>query len=121
MRHLAFGLDGKLLAADIASAQRGLVVFDTATGASWPVPPTDHLSSSSADFAFHRFAFHPAGQLLATVALDNTVTFWEAASGKKQQVLTGQAARLACVAFAPDGRTCAAGGDNSQVALWDVT
>jgi WD40 repeat protein len=117
---LAFSPDGKVLAAGIYSSQRGLVLFDTVTGVSWPVPPRDHVSYCSADFAFHQFAFHPAGRLLATIALDRTVTFWETATGKKQHVLTGDVERLACIAFSPDGCTCAAGGDNGQVMVWDV-
>jgi WD40 repeat protein len=117
---LAFSADGKLLAVGIGSAQRGLVLFDTATGATLPVPPTGHVSFTSADFAFHQFAIHPAGKLLATVALDSTVTFWKTATGEKQQVLTGNVEMLRCIAFSPDGRTCAAGGDNGKVAVWKV-
>jgi WD40 repeat protein len=117
---LAFSLDSKLLAARSEARLGGLVLIDAATGASWPVPPKDHSSSNTADFAFHHFAFHPAGRLLATVALDNTVTFWDTASGKKQQVLTSEVGPLCCVALSPDGCTCAAGGPNGRVATWNV-
>jgi WD40 repeat protein len=117
---LAFSADGKLLGAKVKTSSRGLVLFDTATGAFWPVPPKGQVTSRYADLAFHDFAFHPTGRLLATVALDRTVTFWETATGKKQQVLTWDVERLCCIAFSPDGRTCAAGGDHGQVVVWEV-
>jgi hypothetical protein len=115
----AFSPDGKLLAA-CCSSKPGLVLFDTATGASRRVPGKGHRSYGHADWSFHHFAFHPAGRLLATVALDRTVTFWDSATGKKQQVLTGDVESLCCIAFSPDGRTCAAGGANGQVVVWEV-
>ncbi len=117
---LAFSPDSKLLAARVCASKGGLVLLDAATGASWPVPHKDHVCFCSADFAFHHFAFHPAGRLLATVALDNTVTFWDTASGTKQQVLTSEVGPLSCIALSPDGCTCAAGGPNGHVVTWDV-
>jgi WD40 repeat protein len=79
-----------------------------------------HVAFSSADLSFHQIAFHPAGRLLATVALDRTVTFWETRTGQKRQVLTGDVEALGCLAFSPDGSTCAAGGDNGRVAVWHL-
>jgi WD40 repeat protein len=119
---VAFSPDDKLLAAYPSGGRdlRRLLLFDIATGASRPVPPKGHRSYGHADWAFHQFAFHPAGRLLATVALDKTVTFWDTATGKKKQVLTGDVASLCCLAFSPDGCTCAAGGNNGQVVVWEV-
>jgi WD40 repeat protein len=106
---LACSPDGKRLAA--RDSYHNLLVFDTANAAaSVPVRTGAHQD----------VAFHPASRVLATVALDRTVTFWDAATGTKQQVFTWDVDSLRCVAFSPDGCTCAAGGDNGQVVIWDV-
>jgi WD40 repeat protein len=122
VRRLAFSPDGKLLAVQVNTQKRGpgLLLFDSATAESRPVPGEGHRWSGYADWAFHDFAFQPAGRLLATVALDKTVTFWEAATGKKQQVLTSDVGSLCCIAFSPDGRICAAGGGNGQVVVGEA-
>ncbi len=117
---LAYSPDGKRLAARVSWSGTKLVLFDAATGASRLVPPKEPGPFASGGLAFHHFAFHPAGRVLATVALDRTVTFWDAATGTKQQVFTWDVDSLRCVAFSPDGCTCAAGGDNGQVVIWDV-
>jgi WD40 repeat protein len=117
---LAFSPGGDLLAARVHASGPRLVLFDTATAASWPVPPVGHVAFSSADLSFHQIAFHPAGRLLATVALDRTVTFWETRTGQKRQVFTGEVEALGCLAFSPDGRTSAAGGHGGRVVIWDV-
>jgi WD40 repeat protein len=99
--------DGKTLAATVNAA---LFFLDVETGAARAIPGA----------WIHDLAFHPGGRLLATVYLDRNVTFWDVASGKKQQAFTGDVEGLACVAFSPDGCTCAAGGAEGRVVQWDV-
>ena len=116
---LAYSPDGKRLAARVSWSRTKLVLFDTATGATRLVPPEGPGPFAYAGLAFHHFAFHPAGRVLATVA-GQTVTFWDAATGTEQQAFAWDGFSLRCIAFSPDGCTCAAGGDNGQVVIWDV-
>ena len=92
-----------------------------ATGASRFVPPENPGALDYAAYFARGFAYHPTGRLLATVALDSAVTLWDVVSGTKQQELTGNAGTLRSVAFSPDGHTCAAGGDNGRVVVWEVS
>jgi WD40 repeat protein len=48
------------------------------------------------------------------------VRTWDAATGKERTRYEFGIGKLYCAAFAPDGLTCAAGGDNGQVVLWDA-
>jgi WD40 repeat protein len=58
--------------------------------------------------------------MLAAASDDMTVWLWKAAQpGKPATVLQGHAGWVACVAFAPDGKTLATGSDDLSVKLWD--
>src|SRR5262245_59994043 len=45
----------------------------------------------------------------------------EQATGKGQTTLQGQTDMVRCVAYSPDGKTLASGGDDQTIKLWDVT
>jgi WD40 repeat protein len=64
-------------------------------------------------------AFSPDGKLLASTGMDAAVRFWDVATGKPEAVLRGPAN---CLAFAPDGKTLAAGAawGTDPLCLWDV-
>jgi RNA polymerase sigma factor (sigma-70 family) len=66
-------------------------------------------------------AVSPDGTLLASVSYDWTFRLWERSSGKEVATFMAQA-WLLCVAFAPDGQSVAAGGDETDpgVYLYDV-
>lgn len=63
---------------------------------------------------------HPTRNLIASAGTDGTVRFWNADDATEARTFDWQMGAVTAVAFAPDGLTCAAGGDNGQVVVWDV-
>jgi|GEM_PF-2564963 len=70
----------------------------------------------------HDFAFHPNGHIICAVFRDGEARYLDPLTGKVQQSFkwAKKPKPLYSVAFSPDGLTCAAGGENGQVILWDV-
>src|SRR5262249_61862720 len=66
-------------------------------------------------------AISPDGKVLASGGADNTIRFWDVASGKEQATLKDAAVFwVESLAFSPDGKTLASGIGGSGVRLWDV-
>src|SRR5262249_28432417 len=63
--------------------------------------------------------FSPDGALLATGS-GNTVWLWDVATWQKLAPLTEPTADVACLDFAPDGRTLATGNTDGTLRLWDL-
>jgi WD40 repeat protein len=72
----------------------------------------------------HRIAglvFSPDGETLATADLDaRSVSLWDLAKEKTRATLKGHGGHVFCVAFSPDGRTLASGGDDGTMRFWPV-
>jgi hypothetical protein len=78
-------------------------------------------TKSTLDYA-HDFAFHPSGNIICAVFADGHTRYLDARTGAVKQSFrwSKKPQPLYSVAFAPDGLTCAAGGENGQVVIWDV-
>ena len=64
--------------------------------------------------------FLDGGRVVQTASSDGTVRTWDAATGKERTRYDFGIGKLYCAAFAPDGLTCAAGGETGQIVVWDV-
>jgi WD40 repeat protein len=76
-----------------------------------------------------RMVFSPDGRTLATGRVpdgglpadqDPALRLWEVATGGERQRFAGHTSRVTSIAFAPDGRTLAAGSNDAPVYVWDV-
>jgi WD40 repeat protein len=66
-------------------------------------------------------AIGPDGKTLASGGADNTIRFWDVASGKEQAAVKNAAVFwVDSVAFSPDGKTLGSGTGGNKVKLWDV-
>ena len=60
------------------------------------------------------------GRTVQTASSDGTVRLWEAATGTERHRYDFGIGKVYSACFAPDGLTCAAGGESGQVVIWDV-
>ena len=84
----------------------------------WDCQSPDAVQVPDADEGITDLAFAPDGELWALGYTDGTVRL----RTREREVARFDwgIGRVASVAFAPDGLTCAAGGENGQIVLWDV-
>jgi WD40 repeat protein len=67
-------------------------------------------------------AFSPDGKTLASGSFDNTIRFWDVASGKEQTTLKDAAVfGVESVAFSPNGKILASGAGGNTIKLWDIS
>lgn len=64
-------------------------------------------------------AWSPDGKTLAASSMDNTVVFFDAASGRQIRQLQGISSAATSLAFAPDGRTLATVGEYGSITIWN--
>lgn len=113
VRKLAFTAAGDAL---LAVSNSGLLVADvSATG----LAPRYHIPGEGVA-TVQDAALSPDGRLLVTACGAAGITVYDAGTGSELQTFRGLVGDAWAVAFAPDGLTCAVGGENGQVAIWDV-
>ena len=67
------------------------------------------------------FAFHPTAPVFAALNRERLLTLFHRETGQPIRSFDFALGRkVECVAFAPDGLTCAVGGSNKQFAVFDV-
>jgi WD40 repeat protein/serine/threonine protein kinase len=102
-----FSPDGKLVASSTYLTGTETLVWDIATG-----QKVKQLPATLARFS-------PDGTLLA--ACDNDkLLLWNTATWEEPKTLTGFSSEITSLAFAPDGKTLAAGEWNGTIRLWDM-
>ena len=109
---IGFSPDGKTLAS--GSWDKTVRLWDIQTG--------KQKAALKHSGRVHALAFSGSGAILASGDSDETVRLWNAQTGGLRQTLTGSNGPVFAVAFSPDDRTLASGGelDNTVIRLWDV-
>jgi WD40 repeat protein len=109
---LTFSPDGQVLGC--CGEGDTVCLWDATTGAPWHV--LRHHSGRS-----ESIAFSPDGKQLVGASSDGNLTVWDVATGKRRLTWKAHSAQ-ATVAFSPDGKYIASGGDypDNRVCLWDA-
>ena len=112
-----FSPNGALIAALAERRKAEQIGFDVGV---WSVKDGTKLKGPKEKESVNGIAFSPDGQTLLTARAGGTVGVWDVATWKLRREYAWKVGKLYSVAFAPDGLTCAAGGEKGRVVVGDV-
>jgi WD40 repeat protein len=109
---VAFSPDGQTLA--FCGQDASVCLWNLAGQADALLHQTMHLEH---DLPCHALAFSPNGTYLAAAG-DRVFSLWQSSSGHYEPVFEMIGTTFRCLAFSPDGKTLALGGDDGLIRLW---
>lgn len=113
---VAFSPDGKMLAS--VGDNNTFWVYDTMTGKETFKGTLVFKPGKNGELKA-ALALSPDGKTLA-VARDRTMQVWDIAGGKELSPIMELAGTVYCLAFSPNGKILASGGDDQCVQLWEI-
>jgi hypothetical protein len=129
VRFLAFSPDGRVLATS-SSGDGKVRLWEVASGKEIvQLDGVKHCGDGEQTWCDSCvMTFSPDGCMVATAVpernfrkgVDLAVTLWEVPTGKEITRLAGHRNFIRALAFAPDGKTLASGGDDLTCLVWDV-
>ncbi|CEF49278.1 unnamed protein product [uncultured bacterium] len=107
--------DGKVLASVGNGLDFAVHLWDLGTGQQLSPPPGTHRAQVGS------VTFTPDGQQLVSAGWDQTMRFWEPATGKELRRVEGGLGMAGCLAYSPDGKILAGVADGGfTVRLWEA-
>jgi len=64
-------------------------------------------------------AVSPDGKVLVSASDDQTIKFWDLATGRNFRTVKGHSGPVRCVTFSPDGKRLASASWDRTVKLWE--
>ena len=114
IKHFDFSADGQtLVTLGRGSPFISTILYHVDSGAEKQVKD---MHMNDIDFIqAHHTTFDRNNNILATGELDNTIYLWDLVEGVRKKTLRRQKGYLNCLAFSPDGKTLASGGEGEFI------